>query len=451
MSKRKTNPKAVKSQTVPQGWDKIEGDLIEVDAGDLMVCLTAPTETAASLPCLNHGRESKASWSDPWKTVPVDLVHGWNKHLGAVVVIPVEDLDRLGVTGPDSTFYRSAIEAAADYGNRLEANVARMVPDSGYRYCVGSSVATVEGKQVAQDKELILERAAFVQYLKKQTIAPRFVAISAQRRTMAAFPSNYLREKEGLKPIRFPVIVKRFATLQELWLSQVEDNRDNSKADYKADGLISNYMLRLDANPMQSQTALALAAGVAVGIGQKAYALATWARQTGFPLVERLRKEPVTQDGKIVYQPGGFINFSSLDKECCRGIAGQVAKELPKALEAIFVDEEGAFRATKEVVPGPDGLTIHLPPTWEPGQLATCEQFERYVELAMSGSTRSSTLDKARVKNLINTLSLDQRRKAVTVGQALRAVLNGNEQFFQSPPDLDTQATKEAADGMKRV
>lgn len=450
MAKKRTNEvvdaifPAPTDTAAPAGWSAIEGDeqLIELDASDLMLCLTAPTEEAASLPCLNHGRESAAAWANPWAIVPQDLYHGWNLHLGTIIVIPLADLDRLGVTSPTSFYYPSAADAAADYQNRLIANVAKMVPESGLHYCVGSSLNAQTGK--VDDRDTVLTRADLVKYLQSLTIRPRYVAISAQRRTMAAHIANWLRLRDGKQPLRLPCIVRTYETLQALHVAQTDDNRDNSKAAYDAAGVISNYILWLNDNPMQAAKTLALRAGVAVGTGQKCHALTQLARQRDLPIVDRLRLPPTTKNGKIVYEPFGHINFSALDKECCRGLAGQIEKldSLPDALKSVFIDEHGRFSA-QPYQRIDNGQLVDCPPTWQPGKMANAVEFERYVALAMNGSTRSAALDKARATKLLAGLSLQQRLQPVTVGYALRAMLAGDEVRFSIPAPMAEQETIE--------
>lgn len=388
-------------------------NVMELDLADLMVCISLPTEKEASLPTLNHGREDARSWSNPWSTVPTDLAHGWNLHAGAVVVIPVEDLERLGVTN-----------YAKDYKQALIDNVSHLVPDTGLGFYVGTS----EGDAGPQDIRITLTRAEIVDYLRGLSINPKFVAISAQRRTFAGFITQLVRKKMGLASYRLPCIQRHFDTVGDLHESQIADNRDNTRRDYSPPGLLSNYLFAIDRNPMETQKSLQLAAGVKTGLGQKLFALAKLERQLELGLVERLR-QPVPQDqyDRPIYTVGGPLPFPALDKECCRGLAGLIGKEgaFPEVLKGIF---------------GPD---------WQPGQIATRKQCEAYFKLAMEGSTRSAALDKTALVKWLNNATPAQRKRPACVAQVIRAIIAGNAPALVNDLTIEQQQAQEDIDAQR--
>lgn len=381
----------------------------EVDICELMVCLSPPNEKEPSLPTLNHGREDARSWANPWATVPTDLVHGWNLHAGAIVAIPVEDLATLEFTN-----------YAKDYKQTLIDNVSHLIPETG----LGFYTDTTEGEKGATDVRITVTRAEMVDYLRGLAFTPKYVAISAQRRTMAGPITQFVRRKMGLPAYKVPVIVKHFDSLADLTESQIADNRDNTKRDYSPAGLLANYLFLIDRNPMETQRSLQLQAGVKTGQGQKLHALAMIERQLELGLVERFRL-PVENDksGKPIYTVGGPIPFSCIDKECARGLAGLVgADALPAVLKEIFGEN------------------------WKPGQRATRQQCEAYFAKAMAGATRSAALDKTALTKWLNNAKPSERKRPALVAQIVRAIIAGNVEALNAGPTLEEQAAQEDID-----
>ena len=383
---------------------------------------TLPDGTAARpLPHLNIGRDDIESWGAPEGDLPGPMSSGYDPSKGAIVLYPLEVLKAHGIDNPEEF----AIQQRASLVAWLRANGNVKVT---YLRSKERKSATEEDETI-EDTFTLSEVADLIESSK---VKPRWLATSGQRRTWASWFAALLAHKRGYlaDPHGYTVLadVREPKDADALVREQLDENSGEGKRGYSASGYLRAAARVMSAKPLIGETELGQRIGLADHVDARTGKVTTnrrnerqkfyrWARIAlrlpRLNLLERVKMAPrVTGEGTnrvVHYDAGGYVPAEKLHKEAAQTFLGEKKNDPEPNAGASIVNVTGkpyvkGFQATPDVV-------------------------EDYVRgLIVGGRLKSAALTAPDLRKLLDNAEV--YNKPVTIGRMVRAILQGNADWF---------------------
>lgn len=389
--------------------------------------LFVPMNLETMLPTHNFGRESRKDWASP-EGIAQDIYTGYDVHFGTVKVHPIE-----------------AFEDGVKAAKAQWAAIIKLLREDPQQYFqTGKDVSSLkyqvpnvdaEGKPILDKDEKQTDRTVEVtcgqvaDIMEKIGCKPKYWVISACRRTWA-FPWVLgLRQVLGMSidDFRYPVDVVPYVDADTTIALQVADNSESAKVHYSLTATLQQAVHFLDKDITISETRLGEMIGLADrldvstqqvtaskrGERQKFYRWATVClRYPKLNILERCQMMPpiVDKGEKIPYEMGGYLPIKKFNKELAQGILG---KAKPNAV----IQEVFPELRKDENCP-----------------LFTDAQVELILKAIVEGTKASNAmLNKTQLEAILNATAKMEIKEHV--GAVLRAVVNGNANFFNELGD----------------